>query len=99
MRMAALDDLELEALVGESGGAISGGQRQRIGLARVFCRALANPRTVLLLDEPISAIDSARAEVVIGSIREFARRGHAVIAVSHQPQLLAIADRVIEVSR
>lgn len=99
MRMAALDDLALADQVGESGGAISGGQRQRIGLARVFCRALANPRAVLLLDEPISAIDSARAQVVIGSISEFARRGHAVIAVSHQPQLLAIADRVVEVLR
>ena len=99
MKMAALDDLEVDDLVGESGAAVSGGQRQRIGLARAFKRALDNPNAVVLLDEPVSAIDPARAGTIIESLREFARRGHAVVAVSHQSQLIDAADAIFEVKR
>jgi ATP-binding cassette subfamily C protein CydD len=99
LKMAALDDLELDEPVGESGSAVSGGQRQRIGLARVFLRALDNPRAVLLLDEPVSAIDSARSATIIESLREFAGRGHAVVAVTHQSQLIDAADAIFEVKR
>jgi ABC-type lipoprotein export system ATPase subunit len=54
---------------------------------------------VLLLDEPVSAIDSARSATIIESLREFAGRGHAVVAVTHQSQLIDAADAIFEVKR
>ncbi|MDE2387302.1 MAG: ATP-binding cassette domain-containing protein, partial [Actinomycetales bacterium] len=97
VKLAALDDLSLDVEVGESGSAISGGQRQRIALARAIYRALAHGSAYLLLDEPISAIDAARAGRVVAGLRELASEGFAVCAVSHQDALAEAADIVIEV--
>lgn len=97
LKLAALDDLSLDVEVGESGSAISGGQRQRIALARAIYRALAHGCTYLLLDEPISAIEAARARRVVVGLRELASEGFAVAAVSHQDALAEAADIVIEV--
>lgn len=97
VKLSALDDLGLDVEVGESGAAISGGQRQRIALARAIYRSLEHGCDYLLLDEPISAIDSVRASRVISGLRDLAREGLAVCAVSHQDALAEAADIVIEV--
>jgi ATP-binding cassette subfamily C protein CydD len=97
VKLSALDDLGLDVEVGESGAAISGGQRQRIALARAIYRALTHGCAYLLLDEPISAIDAARAGQVVAGLREFAREGFAVCAVSHQDAIAEAADVLIEV--
>ncbi len=95
--MAALDDLAAEHEVGVAGTSVSGGQAQRICLARTFYRALESNCSHLLLDEPISALDEARATVVVQSLKRFAASGLAVVAISHQKLLVEHADRVIEV--
>ena len=95
--MAALDDLAAEHEVGVSGASVSGGQAQRICLARTFYRALESKCSYLLLDEPISALDEARATVVLQSLKSFAASGLVVVAISHQKLLVEHADRVIEV--
>lgn len=97
MRLAALDDLQVNAQVGESGALVSGGQAQRICIARAFYRAIVRDCQYLLLDEPVSALDDARAQVAIRSMQEFANQGRTVIAISHQQILIAVADQVIEV--
>lgn len=97
-RLAALDDLSTEYEVGVAGASVSGGQAQRICLARAFYRALESECSYLLLDEPISALDEARAAVVVQSLREFATTGLTVVAISHQKLLVDSADRVIEVA-
>ena len=99
MRLSALDDLDFDSEVGESGAAISGGQRQRIALARAVYRALARRSRFVLLDEPISSIDAARAQIVVEGLRALAREGFAVCAVSHQDLLAEAADLVIEIGK
>jgi ATP-binding cassette subfamily C protein CydD len=98
LMLAALDDLDLDSVVGANGQGVSGGQAQRISLARAFYRALNQQTPMLVLDEPISAIDSSRATRVIESLGWFAGRGFTVIAATHQPALIAAADETVEVT-
>lgn len=75
--------------------ALSGGQQQRVALAR----ALARKPQLLLLDEPTSALDAAtRDEVMAELIAEVREFGLPVLAVSHDPHLAALADRVAVMS-
>ena len=97
IELACLDDVALETLAGNSSNTISGGQAQRVGLARAFYRALASSNKFLFLDEPISALDSARAAKVMDSFKHFAQLGQTVAIISHQP--IATADHLMEVTR
>ncbi len=98
IKLAALDDLSLEVPVGVAGASISGGQAQRVALARTFYRALTKNTPILLLDEPISALDEERAARVVSALKFFAKDGRTVVAISHQPTLIQAADLVEEVS-
>jgi putrescine transport system ATP-binding protein len=71
---------------------LSGGQRQRVALAR----ALARAPQVLLLDEPLGALDRALREDTQGELRALQRRlGTGFIVVTHDPaEALALADRI-----
>ena len=90
-----VDALGLEHLRGRPARHLSGGERQRVALAR----ALATARPVVLLDEPTSAIDEATAERVAAVLRAHARQGVAILCATHDPVLLAAADRTIDVER
>ena len=71
---------------------LSGGQRQRVALARAVA---VHPR-VLLLDEPLTALDAKLKESLRGELAELLRRLHitAVYVTHDQQQALAIADRL-----
>ena len=97
--LAALDDLDFDLEVGASFSTISGGQVQRVALARALYRALASDCSIILLDEPTSAIDAQRVKQVVSSLSELAAEGFAVIAISHQNFLIEASDKVIEVTR
>lgn len=82
----------IDHVVGERGAALSGGQRQRISLARALVHA---PR-LLILDEATSALDPATEAEIVGNVRDLARRrGITVLAISHQPAWLSVADKVV----
>ncbi len=72
---------------------LSGGQQQRIALAR----ALATAPSLLLLDEPLSALDAKERERLRGEIRQLQKRlGVTTIMVTHdQEEALSMADRVV----
>jgi iron(III) transport system ATP-binding protein len=72
---------------------LSGGQQQRIALAR----ALATSPSLLLLDEPLSALDAKERERLRGEIRQLQKRlGVTTIMVTHdQEEALSMADRVV----
>jgi ATP-binding cassette subfamily B protein len=79
----------LDTRIGEQGMALSGGQRQRIALARAI---LAGP-DVLILDDPLSALDVHTEERVTRALHEILA-GSTALVVAHRPSTVALADRV-----
>jgi spermidine/putrescine transport system ATP-binding protein len=89
----ALGMLQMEPFVDRYPHQLSGGQKQRVALAR----ALVNEPRLLLLDEPMSALDAKlRAEVQIELRRLQRRLGTTFILVTHdQDEAMTVSDRVL----
>jgi ATP-binding cassette, subfamily B, bacterial len=79
----------LDTRIGEQGMALSGGQRQRLALARAI---LAKP-PLLVLDDPLSALDVRTEEKVTAALRQ-ALAGTTALLVAHRPSTVLLADRV-----
>jgi ATP-binding cassette subfamily B protein len=79
----------LDTRIGEQGMSLSGGQRQRVALARAI---LARP-PVLILDDPLSALDVRTEEKVTRALRQVLA-GTTALLVAHRPSTVLLADRV-----
>ena len=79
----------VDTRIGEEGMSLSGGQRQRLALAR----SIAAKPAVLLLDDPLSALDTKTEETVTGRLREVLE-GTTTLIVAHRSSTVALADRV-----
>ena len=89
-----LERLGLGTRLGHKPGQLSGGQQQRVSIAR----ALMNGGDVILADEPTGALDRASGQEVMAILKELHAQGHTIILVTHDAQVAANADRVIELS-
>ncbi|QBQ40773.1 heme ABC transporter ATP-binding protein [Sphingobacterium psychroaquaticum] len=75
---------------------LSGGEQQRVQLARVLAQVWDNPDSLLLLDEPISALDMHYQQKVLAIAKALSRRGFMVVLVVHDVNFAAIyADRIL----
>ena len=94
---AMMELLQIGQFATRNAGQLSGGQRQRVALAR----ALVNEPEVVLLDEPLSALDAKlRAELQIELLRMQKRLGMTFIFVTHdQHEALVMSDRIGVMSR
>jgi len=81
---------QLDTVVGERGVQLSGGQKQRIALARAFARS---PR-ILVLDDPLSAVDAKTEEAILATIARHAKQGTLVL-VTHRVAAASMCDEVV----
>ncbi|MCB8950470.1 MAG: amino acid ABC transporter ATP-binding protein [Ardenticatenales bacterium] len=73
-------------------GQLSGGQQQRVAIART----LAMEPNILLFDEPTSALDPEMIKEVLDVMRDLARAGYTILAVTHEMGFAReVAERVI----
>lgn len=88
---ALLDDVGLTGRARALPSSLSGGEAARAGLAV----ALANDPVVLLADEPTGELDDHTAAQVLHLLRRQADQGAAVVVVTHNPAVAAVADREV----
>lgn len=85
-----LKKLHIEDKVNHYPGTLSGGQKQRVAIARTL---LMEPK-VLLLDEPTSALDPEISQELAKILRDYQRKGHTIIFVSHDTEFeKTLSDR------
>jgi ATP-binding cassette subfamily C protein len=89
--VAALPD-GVDTVLGERGARLSGGQRQRVAIARALVR---NPK-LLILDEVTTALDPATEAALCRTLAGLKGRT-TVLAISHQPAIVEVADRIYRV--
>lgn len=94
-----LDEIEampdgFATVVGERGIQLSGGQRQRLALAR----ALLGAPAVLVLDDPLSAVDARTERAILDAIGR-AARGRTLVLVTHRVQAARLTDRILVLDR
>lgn len=90
-----LEDVEsfpdrFETQIGEKGVTLSGGQKQRLAIAR----AVAGNPQILLLDDPLSAVDAGREEEILNELGKF-YTGRTVLIVSQRISAFRDCDRII----
>ncbi len=93
--LAALAAVGIAEEAGRRPQRMSGGQRQRVAIARALVRDVG----VVLADEPTAALDQATGSAVMDLLKRLNReRGVTFIFSTHDPRILAAADRVLHLA-
>lgn len=89
-----LDRMKVSVPLDRRPGQISGGQAQRISL----CRALLGRPSVIFADEPTGNLDEESSRAVMEMLCNSAAQGATVIVVTHDPDVVSMADRQVTIS-
>ena len=93
--LQALEAVGISAQADQRPNGMSGGQRQRVAIAR----ALVRDADVILADEPTAALDQATGSAVLDLMRRLNHeRGVTFVFSTHDPRILAAADRVVQLT-
>jgi excinuclease ABC subunit A len=81
--------------IGQSATTLSGGEAQRVKLSKELSRRYTG-RTLYMLDEPSVGLHAADVERLIGVLADFADKGNTVVIIEHHPDIIKIADHIID---
>lgn len=84
----------LNTMIGERGVNLSGGQKQRVSLARQLMR----PEKLLLLDDPLSAVDVTTEKKLIAEFRRMTSQGYSIVLTTQRFTVLPECDRIIYIT-
>ncbi len=88
---SALERVGLGSKLDRLPNQLSGGEQERVAIAR----AIVNSPRILLADEPTGNLDSATSDSVMALFRELNQGGQTIVMVTHNPDNIKYADRVI----
>ena len=94
MALAALDEVSIAEKARTRPGELSGGQRQRVAIAR----AIVNAPPIILADEPTGNLDTDTRDEILSLMDSIRKEGHTIIMVTHDPENLRMAERIIRIT-
>ncbi|MBC1318124.1 ATP-binding cassette domain-containing protein [Listeria booriae] len=90
---ASLDKVGLKNELKSKVATLSGGEQQRIALARIFLKS----GDLVIADEPTGNLDEENTLIIIHLLRELQEQGKIIIVVTHNPNFLSYATKVIRI--
>ena len=93
-KIPSLKKVSMDSMLNKSVNCLSGGQKQRVAIAR----AIVNEPDVILADEPTGALDTSTAKEIMDVFHELNKQGKTIIIVTHDKEVAAQCNRIIEIS-
>jgi excinuclease ABC subunit A len=96
-RLGALQSVGLGYVrLGQSSSTLSGGESQRVKLASFLLKESSEGRTMFIFDEPTTGLHFHDINKLLASLNALIARGHTVVVIEHNPDVIRCADHVID---
>lgn len=93
MAAGALEEVGIAEKANVVPSELSGGQRQRVAIAR----AIVNQPPLILADEPTGNLDTGTRDEILELLESIRKKGHTIIMVTHDPENIRLAQRVVAI--